>query len=85
MTQTSDRLEKLEERIADTSGKISDLRKHYDALMKEKSELENEIKALRSDNDELKTLHKESNKSLDKEEVRTKIDRMLEKFGELQL
>jgi hypothetical protein len=61
-------------------------------LLDQRKNLENKVAELKKSNNELsnqindlKLLHEKSSKSFDKEEVRKKIDHMLEKFGELQL
>lgn len=91
-TKALQKLTLLEERIAQTAERFSHLKAQYDALHDQKKTLEKEINDLRSVNHELaeKINHLKSNQeeiagSFNKEEVRKKIDRVLEKFGELQL
>jgi len=83
---------RLEQRMDATSQKLAELTAKYDSLVAEKGRLEHEISTLRTNNQELsdnihelKLLQQKNSSSFDKEEVRKKIDRMLEKFGELQL
>lgn len=86
------RMEQLEKRILKAVDFISELKTEKKNLENQKTELENKIEELIKNNKELsnkindlKLLHEKSSKSFDKEEVRRKIDHMLEKFGELQL
>ncbi len=90
--QDIERLDKLEKRVFKAAEFITDLKSERTTLQTQKTELENKIKELIESNKELsnqindlKLLHEKSSKSFDKEEVRRKIDHMLEKFGELQL
>jgi len=87
-----EKLTVLEERITQTTQRLSVLKEQYRAIQGQKELLEKELDELRTANSELterindlKLIHEEHANSFDKEEVRKKIDRMLEKFGELQL
>lgn len=86
------RMEQLETRVMRAVEFISELKEEKKTLQTQKKELEKKIEELIKSNKELsekindlKLLHEKSSKSFDKEEVRRKIDHMLEKFGELQL
>lgn len=87
-----EKLSLLEERIAQTAERLFQLKEQYQAMQGQKEVLEREIEDLRSANSELtdrinhlKLMQEAHANSFDKEEVRKKIDRMLEKFGEIQL
>jgi len=91
-TRALEKLSLLEERISQTADRLSIIKEQYRALQGQKELLEKELDELRSTNSELhqrindlKLIQEEHANSFDKEEVRKKIDRMLEKFGELQL
>jgi prefoldin subunit 5 len=91
-TRALEKLSLLEERISQTTDRLSIIKEQYRALQGQKELLEKELDELRSTNSELhqrindlKLIQEEHANSFDKEEVRKKIDRMLEKFGELQL
>lgn len=91
-TGAIEKLSLLEERIAQTSERFSHLKDQYQALQNQKESLEAEIERLRSTNRELtekvgrlKTNHEKLVGSFQKEEVRKRLDRVLEKLGELQL
>ena len=91
-TRALEKLTFLEERIGETTQRLSKIKDQYRALQGQKELLEKEIDELRSANSELndrindlKLINEEHSNSFDKEEVRKKIGRMLEKFGELQL
>lgn len=91
-TRALEKLTLLEERISETTQRLSKIKDQYLALQGQKELLEKELDELRSANSELtdrindlKLINEEHANSFDKEEVRKKIDRMLEKFGELQL
>jgi cell division protein FtsB len=82
----------LEDRIAQTSERFAHLKNKYQALQDQKNSLEQEIEQLRSANQELnqrignlKDSHDKIVGSLHKDEVKKRIDRVLEKLGELQL
>jgi FtsZ-binding cell division protein ZapB len=90
--RTIERLDQLETRITRAVEVVTSLRSECKTLRGKKQELEHKIAELIESNNELnnqindlKSLHEKSSKSFDKEEVRKKIDHMLEKFGELQL
>ncbi len=90
--RTIERLDQLETHISRTVEFVTGLRSQVKTLRGEKEELENKVAELIESKNELtnqindlKLLHEKSSKSFDKEEVRKKIDHMLEKFGELQL
>jgi len=87
-----EKLQMLEERIAQTTERFALLKNRYQALHDQKELLEREINGLRDANREmserighLKTSHEKIVSSLHKEEVKKRIDRVLEKLGELQL
>jgi hypothetical protein len=91
-TRALERLALLEERITETTDRLAQIKALYSTLQGQKELLEKEFNELRSANSELtdkinhlKLIHEQNANSFDKEEVRKKIDRMLEKFGELQL
>ena len=91
-TRALEKLALLEERISETTQRLSSLKDLYRTLQGQKEQLEKELDELRFANSELsdkindlKLIHEEHANSFDKEEVRKKIDRMLEKFSELQL
>ena len=87
-----EKLTVLEERIAQTSVRFTHLKDQYQAMQDQKESLEREIERLRTSNRELterinhlKSNHEKIIGSFHKEEVRKRIDRVLEKLGELQL
>ncbi|MCI0453216.1 MAG: hypothetical protein L0Z51_12690 [Candidatus Latescibacteria bacterium] len=87
-----EKLSLLEDRIAQTAERFAHLKDQYRALQEQRSSLEREIDRLRSANRELndrinhlKSNHDKILSSFHKEEVRKRIDRVLEKLGELQL
>ena len=87
-----EKLSLLEERISQTTVRFSHLKNMYRALQEQKTSLERELEDLRSTNEELsgrihdlKLNQEEHQNSFNKEEVRKRIDRVLEKFSELQL
>jgi cell division protein FtsB len=91
-TPAIEKLSMLESRIAQTAERFAHLKDQYRALQEQRSSLEREIDKLKSANRELndKINHLKSNNektlsSFHKEEVRKRIDRVLEKLGELQL
>lgn len=91
-TGAIEKLSMLEERIAQTTERFSKLKNQYQALQEQRETLEQEIERLRASNHELseklnhlKTNHEKLIGSFQKEEVRKRIDRVLEKLGELQL
>lgn len=91
-TGAIEKLSMLEERIAQTTERFSHLKDQYRVLQDQRASLENEIERLRSSNrelsdrlDHLKANHEKLVGSFQKDEVRKRIDRVLEKLGELQL
>jgi len=91
-TKAIERLTVLEERIGQTSLRFTHLKDQYQAMQDQKASLEREIERLRTTNRELterishlKSNHERIIGSFHKEEVRKRIDRVLEKLGELQL
>lgn len=91
-TGASEKLSQLEERIAQTARRFTHLKDQYEALQEHKESLELEIERLRSTNRELndklgrlKTNHEKLVGSFQKDEVRKRLDKVLEKLGELQL
>ncbi|MBI4720921.1 MAG: hypothetical protein HY770_06820 [Chitinivibrionia bacterium] len=78
----------LDERIEQTVKKIHDLKNMYERLQIEHHDLNKKFEALTLKNRELlKQLdeRRHAGTAIDKEELRKRIDRVLEKFGELQL
>lgn len=78
----------LDERIEQTVKKIHDLKNKYEQLQDENHDLHKKLEALTLKNRELLTKMDEqrhAGTAIDKEEIRKRIDRVLEKFGELQL
>jgi cell division protein FtsB len=91
-TPAIEKLSVLETRITQTAERFAQLKEQYRAMQEQRSSLEREIDRLKSANRELneKISHLKSNNdktlsSYHKEEVRKRIDRVLEKLGELQL
>jgi chromosome segregation ATPase len=91
-TGAHEKLALLEERIAQTSRRFAHLKDQYQALQDQRSSLETEIERLRSANQELtervgnlKTSHEKLVGSLHKDEDKKRIDKVIEKLGELQL
>jgi FtsZ-binding cell division protein ZapB len=85
-------MEQLERRISQAVERVTALRSECNALRNEKSDLETKIEELKKSNielsDQITDLKIQQEKyagSFNREEVRKKIDHMLEKFGELQL
>ncbi len=90
--KTLELMEQLERRISRAVEKVTALRSECKGLRNEKSDLESQIEELKKNNielsdkiNDLKIQHEKSAGSFNREEVRKKIDHMLEKFGELQL
>jgi len=91
-TKTTDVFQKLERRISDAVDKVATLRSQCGELQNENTNLESQVKELKQNNielsnqiNDLKMKHEKYASSFNREEVRKKIDHMLEKFGELQL
>jgi chromosome segregation ATPase len=91
-TGAIEKLSLLEERIAQTTQRFTHLKDQYQALQDQKESLELEIERLRSTNRDLsdkigslKNNHEKLMGSFQKEEVRKRLDKVLEKLGELQL
>jgi phage shock protein A len=91
-TPAIEKLSMLEDRIALTAERFANLKDQYQALQEHRTSLEREIDKLKSANRELnekishlKTNHDKILSSFHKEEVRKRIDRVLERLGELQL
>ena len=87
-----EKLTMLERRISQTTERFSHLKDQYESLQQQKSTLEQELDELRLANRDLndrihhlKSIHEENQNSFNKEDVRKRIDRVLEKLGELQL
>ena len=85
-------LEQLERRISRAVERVTALRSECNSLRSDKTDLESQIEALKKSNielsgqiNDLKIIHDKNAGSFNREEVRKKIDHMLEKFGELQL
>ena len=90
--KTLEVMEQLERRISQAVERVTALRSECKVLRNEKSDLELKIEELKKSNielsDQLTDLKIQQEKyagSFNREEVRKKIDHMLEKFGELQL
>ena len=78
----------LDERIDQTVKKINDLKNKYERLQNENHDLNEKLEALTLKNRELLEQmdgRRHAGTVIDKEEIRKRIDRVLEKFGELQL
>jgi FtsZ-binding cell division protein ZapB len=91
-SNTLEVLEQLERRISRAVEFVTALRSECRALRNEKTLLESKIEELTKENielsnhiNDLKMQREKYDKSFNREEVRKKIDHMLEKFGELQL
>lgn len=91
-TPAIEKLSMLENRIAQTAERFAHLKDQYQALQEQRNSLEREIDKLKSANRELndrinhlKTNHDKVLSSFHKDDVRKRIDRVLEKLGELQL
>ncbi len=91
-TGALEKLQLLEQRIAQTTERFAHLKDQYQALQEQKELLEREIDGLREANREmnerighLKESQEKIVSSLHKEEVKKRLDRVLEKLGELQL
>lgn len=90
--QAIEKLTLLEQRISQTTERFTHLKEQYEALQQQKAVLERELDELRSTNEELNgrihnlTLNNDIHQnSFNREEVRKRIDRVLDKFGELHL
>jgi len=90
--KSQDVFEQLEQRISRAMDVMSAMRAEREALRRDNTILQSEIEVLKQSSIELlsqlndlqiQQLQRAS--SFDKEEVRKKIDHVLEKFGELQL
>ncbi len=91
-TPAIEKLSMLEDRIAQTAERFAALKEQYRALQDQRNALEKEIDKLKTANRELndKVGHLKVNQekilsSFQKDDVRKRIDRVLEKLGELQL
>ena len=91
-TKTLGDLEQLERRISRAVELVTALRSECRTLRNERTDLESKIEDLHNKNielsnhiNDLKIQREKYDKSFNREEVRKKIDHMLEKFGELQL
>lgn len=89
--ETLRKLDRLEERITEAIGIIAQWKSRCDVLERRSAELERDVKILREENaalsvkvHELETMRQDGN-GIVRHEVLNKIDRMLEKFGELQI
>jgi FtsZ-binding cell division protein ZapB len=78
-------LDKLEKKISRTVEKIAALRDEKNSLKAEIEELKQTNIELSQQINHLKIKEEQYMSSFNREEVRRKIDHMLEKFGELQL
>jgi len=85
-------LEKLENKISSAVEKVEALRAENSTIRDERESLNTKIEELKKTNIELsekinnlKIKEEQYKSSFNREEVRRKIDHMLEKFGELQL
>ena len=90
--KTIEVLEQLERRISRAVEMVTALRSECRALRNEKADLESAIKKLKQTNIDLseqvnniEMKYEQYASSFNREEVRKKIDHMLEKFGELRL
>jgi len=91
-TPAIEKLSMLENRIEQTAERFAHLKDQYRALQEQRNSLERELDKLKSANrelnekiDHLKSNHDQILSSFHKEDVRKRIDRVLEKLGELQL
>jgi phage shock protein A len=91
-TPAIEKLSMLENRIAQTAERFAHLKDQYRALQEQRDSLERELDKLKVANrdlndkiNHLKSNHEKILSSFHKEEVRKRIDRVLEKLGELQL
>ena len=85
-----EKLELLEARIGATIEKMSELGSRYDTLSRKNEALEEKLADLTSQNSQLGVQLDEVKASsatngADDKEILSRIDRMLEKFGELQI
>jgi len=91
-TPAIEKLSMLENRIEQTAERFAHFKDQYRALQEQRNSLERELDKLKSANrelnekiDHLKSNHDQILSSFHKEDVRKRIDRVLEKLGELQL
>ncbi len=91
-TPAIEKLSMLENRIAQTAERFEHLKDQYRALQEQRNALEKELDKLKTANrdlndkiNHLKSSHEKILSSFHKDEVRKRIDRVLEKLGELQL
>ena len=91
-TPAIERLSMLESRITQTAERFAHLKDQYRALQEQRDALERELDKLKNANRELnekivdlKTSQEKLLRSFQKDEVKKRIDRVLEKLGELQL
>ena len=85
-----EKLELLEARIGATIERMSELSSRYDTLSRKNEALEEKLADLTSQNSQLSVQLDEVKASsatngADDKEILSRIDRMLEKFGELQI
>ncbi|MEJ2721441.1 MAG: cell division protein ZapB [bacterium] len=91
--QNPSKLDLLEAKIGQTAKKISGLVSRCDALKRENEQLNDELETLREKNRSLATQidnlaaenETRAKQGGGKEEIIKRIDKMLEKFGELQI
>jgi regulator of replication initiation timing len=83
------KFEVLEEKIALTLKELDQLNNRCESLKRENSLLREELDDLREQKEKLtvglETARSRGNSSLERKEIINRIDRMLEKFGELQI
>ena len=84
-TKTYEVLEQLEKRISQAVENVTELRDKKVTLETQIEELKKSNIELSDQINDLKIKHEKYASSFNREEVRKKIDHMLEKFGELQL
>ena len=91
-TPAIERLSMLESRITQTAERFAHLKDQYRALQEQRDALERELDKLKNANRELnekivdlKAGQEKLLGSFQKDEVKKRIDRVLEKLGELQL
>ncbi len=91
-TRAIEKLDLLERRITRTTTRFTELKAQFELLQRQKSALETELDALRETNEKLtdrihhiKSIQDEYQKSLDRDGLRERIDRVLERLAELEL
>lgn len=90
--QSLEKFDRLEEKITEALRRLNDLTEKYEGLQRSNALLQERVQMLQNRNialsreaDELRAAAAAANDEDHSEEILRRIDRMLEKFGELQI